>query len=464
MSADLDSIAAEEAEGRNQKQKAKDSSQQNAVEDDGYEKSADGENGSPKQKSIQWRRNVDFTPNQNGVIKHSKSAIVTGSRELLYNRNSVDRALYIKGILRNTHTTAPPLPTPEMRSQANSCLPSQEPHSRTGHESSNGTVTHRLEREKNFELAVKDLDYIKMKCLGTDTRRSRTAPVTSVARNLGGISGDQSYARSLLRSQPSDNVLLFQNRPSPMKPLRAWKGFGGNIYFAPLTISQVNSANGVIDTVSRSQTGSAQLISKKNQIDKPQTSSMLLHCEMPQKPAIVMDKDVVMRKSNKDMQEELEWIRSMENVGSLRIETGPGDSRSKEKKVDRKATVFKGSNVHNSSPRQTNTVFTSRQTRPQKSNRPKKNSLKISGDRYETQTASNPVLMATTQYSWSQHRPRSNSKVGAHHREVEEAGAEAKTYEITSCYRNTHRNKNLPSLKHLQDMKSAGKFNAPVKA
>jgi len=40
----------------------------------------------------------------------------------------------------------------------------------------------RLEREKNFELAVKDLDYIKMKCLGTDTRRSRTAPVTSVAR------------------------------------------------------------------------------------------------------------------------------------------------------------------------------------------------------------------------------------------------------------------------------------------
>jgi len=34
--------------------------------------------------------------------------------------------------------------------------------------------------------------------------------------------------------------------------------------------------------------------------------------------------------------------RSMENVGSLRIETGPGDSRSKEKKVDRKATVFKG--------------------------------------------------------------------------------------------------------------------------
>jgi len=36
---------------------------------------------------------------------------------------------------------------------------------------------------------------------------------------------------------------------------------------------------------------------------------MLLHCEMPQKPAIVMDKDVVMRKSNKDMQEELEWIR-----------------------------------------------------------------------------------------------------------------------------------------------------------
>lgn len=56
--------------------------------------------------------------------------------------------------------------------------------------------------------------------------------------------------------------------------------------------------------------------------------------------------------------------------------------------------------MHNSSPRQTNTVFTSRQTRPQKSNRPKKNSLKISGDRYEAQTASNPVLMATTQYSW----------------------------------------------------------------
>ncbi|KAF6021372.1 hypothetical protein EB796_020318 [Bugula neritina] len=112
MSADLDSIAAEEAD------------QQNAVEDDGYEKSADGEDGCPKQKSIQWRRNVDFTPNQNGVIKHNW-------------------------------------------------------------------------REKNFELAVKDLDYIKMKCLGTDTRRSRTAPVTSVARNLGGISGDQSYARSL---------------------------------------------------------------------------------------------------------------------------------------------------------------------------------------------------------------------------------------------------------------------------
>ena len=39
--------------------------------------------------------------------------------------------------------------------------------------------------------------------------------------------------------------------------LQAWQGYSGNIYFDPIKIKRVNSANGVIETVSRSQTGSA---------------------------------------------------------------------------------------------------------------------------------------------------------------------------------------------------------------
>ena len=35
----------------------------------------------------------------------------------------------------------------------------------------------------------------------------------------------------------------------------------------------------------------------------------MFHCDLPPKPAIIMDKDAVMNKQNKDIQDDLEWIR-----------------------------------------------------------------------------------------------------------------------------------------------------------
>ncbi|XP_067944519.1 uncharacterized protein [Watersipora subatra] len=299
--------------------------------------------------------------------------------ESFANANSVDPALEIRGILKTPMSRDATGPSP---SRLNTSAPNTPAIRITGPSPS---------ASKELLSAVRDIDYIEKKCVGTDTRR-----------RMSSYHFRESPALKAVTSAQSRDVYLYQTRPSPMSPLKAWKGYSGNIYFNPIKINRVSSANGAIETVSRSQ---AESVAVNNEVKKTrlQTAkpdlSVMTHCDLPPKPAVIMDKQIVMDKQNKDIQDDLYWIRSTEDVGSLKIERGLGDSRTKEKRFDQRS-LQKGSVAHKLAKQKISPDQQVKDTN--------RRMFAVSGDKFTPPSYMSPLLKSSTQYTQSPHRPVSN--------------------------------------------------------
>ncbi|GFO22348.1 hypothetical protein PoB_004885300 [Plakobranchus ocellatus] len=134
-----------------------------------------------------------------------------------------------------------------------------------------------------------------------------------------------------------------QKKPSPMSPLKVWRGYKGNVYFEPINVRRIRSAHGdpysnQLERVSTDQmsnmvasrgpltpatrattAASSQALRSYRYIEPPPSAS-------PQ--VFVMDKQAVINslrnsgtssQGNREIQRDLHFIEGMESTGSLAV-------------------------------------------------------------------------------------------------------------------------------------------------
>lgn len=205
-----------------------------------------------------------------------------------------------------------------------------------------------------------------------------------------------------------------QEKPLPMEPLKAWRGYHGNVYFEPIQVNPLKNPL-IPDTVSESpkdssRTSTKQTPRRNTESDKgpiklgPESRSESRQTvkstgsgnrPSPRQMAI-LDKQAVISRFNESLHEDIVWLEGQENTGSLAIR--PRTQPNKERKKDllyNKERICKGSVAHR--------LYVEKHT---SSKRPR---FAVSGGKFTPPNSMSPLLRTQTQYSLSSNRLTTNS-------------------------------------------------------
>ncbi|KAK0043041.1 hypothetical protein Bpfe_027550 [Biomphalaria pfeifferi] len=132
-----------------------------------------------------------------------------------------------------------------------------------------------------------------------------------------------------------------QNKPSPMPPLPVWRGYRGNVYFEPISITKLNYTPPQSAKEERS----------------PQPSSKPYRLIHSSNQVYILDKQAVFSSINSRIRDEVKFIEGVRSTGSLAVRPAsalpqPRNSRaSSSRSVSNvKQKIRKGSNYHSSKP------------------------------------------------------------------------------------------------------------------
>ncbi|KAL4230008.1 hypothetical protein ACF0H5_010396 [Mactra antiquata] len=209
-----------------------------------------------------------------------------------------------------------------------------------------------------------------------------------------------------------------QDKPLPMEPLKAWRGYHGNIYFEPININplsgDLNSARAQTSITRQSTQPSLRTrtsvpktrasLDKENRpipesrSDSRQTNKSSGSQRSSTRPMVFLDKQSVLNRLNDNIHEDIVWLEGTENTGSLAVRPKTFPERaSREKERDlqyNKERIRKGSVAHK--------LFIENKSKQ----RPK---LSVNGDKFTPPHSLSPLLRTQTQYSLSSQRLTTNS-------------------------------------------------------
>ncbi|CAH1777124.1 unnamed protein product [Owenia fusiformis] len=207
-----------------------------------------------------------------------------------------------------------------------------------------------------------------------------------------------------------------QKTPIPLKPLKAWRGYHGNVYFEPILVQPANIdepthidksktepqySDSLAKILSRGKKGrptrprttksepadSTPLVMNsrsKSAISAPTRTYVYGHSRPGTRQMVVLDKKSVLNRENVEIQEDLRCVLGQEATGTLALEPKHGRSSNPQQARLNRTKIYKGSMVS--------------RTAKGNLNRPL---LAVSGDRYNVPMSSPPILRAQTQYSQS---------------------------------------------------------------
>ncbi|XP_067663543.1 uncharacterized protein [Haliotis asinina] len=203
---------------------------------------------------------------------------------------------------------------------------------------------------------------------------------------------------------------IHQRRPSPMAPLKAWRGYNGNVYFEPISIKSVakSKVTDPSDEVHAAQlakydprigvsnhTPSARPASTPPSRSNTRESmrSSVTRRPITQRQMTVFDRRPVTSSSHQ--QENMAWGERNADTGSLAMRPPSSSSREAKLAACNREKIIKGSVVQ--------------RLREQKQAAMRKPQLKVNGDKFTPAHTLSPLLRTQTQYSHSNQRMTMNS-------------------------------------------------------
>ncbi|KAK7489864.1 hypothetical protein BaRGS_00018886 [Batillaria attramentaria] len=262
------------------------------------------------------------------------------------------------------------------------------------------------------------------------------------------------YSREMVPYGPHVPKYFYvqQRKPAPMPPLKAWRGYHGNVYFEPIHVSKVggNSTDQVdpylsrkaqLSRLSRRSFGpealpvtrsTTRLTNRRGAASAKSVTSSV--AAISQHHVLYLDKHAVVNPDNTQMHEELQVIEKQQSTGSLAVQmqerrrnqrsAGGSSSRgekgrdgnrrgAKSAKFDR---ICRGSVAHQLHRAKSGSSLDGNSTRAQNGTRSQENGaeesstkLMVIGDRFAPPTVMSPLLRTQTQYSLSSQRMTMNS-------------------------------------------------------
>ncbi|XP_048243894.1 uncharacterized protein LOC124130706 [Haliotis rufescens] len=205
---------------------------------------------------------------------------------------------------------------------------------------------------------------------------------------------------------------IHQRRPSPMAPLKAWRGYNGNVYFEPISIKSVSKgkATDPSDAVQAAQlakydprlgvssyTPSARPASTPPSRSNTRESirSSVTRRPITQRQMTVFDRGPGTPNFNPRQQENLAWVEKQQETGSLAMRPPSSSSREAKLAACNREKIVKGSVVQ--------------RLREQKQAGLRKPQLTVNGDKFTPAHTMSPLLRTQTQYSHSNQRMTMNS-------------------------------------------------------
>ncbi|XP_064637437.1 uncharacterized protein LOC135493792 [Lineus longissimus] len=190
----------------------------------------------------------------------------------------------------------------------------------------------RLANESRDAMYKKAVNLMMTRCDTSQQNRSGPTPLLCVSNPPFG----SPYPRYFY---------VHQEKPTPMPPLKAWRGYHGNVYFEPIQVNQAKVENPPepmqpkvhSDTMSRIMM--SRLSHQSNRSGNRSTSSQSASPQvLKYRKMAILDKNSVIERENPHLHEDIEWIRGQESVGSLRVE------QAKKKRVSfSREKIMKGS-------------------------------------------------------------------------------------------------------------------------
>lgn len=201
---------------------------------------------------------------------------------------------------------------------------------------------------------------------------------------------------------------------------QAWQGYNGNVYFEPISIagmpndvlmppksgkSRCSQAN---DRVNRTVPGQKRPMTEPDRSDSNSINSSLSRTtgnsnksKSKSRPSTrqnaLLDKRSVLSRYNTSLDEDITWIETTENTGSLAVRPKSDniiDYKMRHDQMYNRDRICKGSVAHKQY------IAKLQGQKP---------ALRISGGKYSTPTSASPLLRTQTQYSLSNNRRTTNS-------------------------------------------------------
>ncbi|ELT89324.1 hypothetical protein CAPTEDRAFT_207198 [Capitella teleta] len=220
-----------------------------------------------------------------------------------------------------------------------------------------------------------------------------------------------------------------QKKPRPMEPLKAWRGYHGNVYFQPIHIEQAQYAEPnqsplpdvercskeLRDILLRSRRSPSRALTEPavnrssgntpsmgdcpSRLSRARSSASIKY-QGPRQMSILDKQNVFLQSGDENLEEDLIWLMGRESTGSLCIDSQMGSSdqigrhtsctqpRTSAAKKRAEIRLCKGSVFHRlQTPRST-----------------QKSMLTVCGDKYTQSQLPSTIMRSQTQYSHSSTR------------------------------------------------------------
>ncbi|XP_050416321.2 uncharacterized protein LOC126830093 [Patella vulgata] len=183
---------------------------------------------------------------------------------------------------------------------------------------------------------------------------------------------------------------IHQKRPCPMPPLKAWRGYHGNVYFEPITINSLQQNQSTNVPLDRCNHRNHQMLLARSRMSSQNNvqSRQFVHSRPVTQQLVVLDRNVVLNKFNENSTQDLVWLEGQDSTGSLAIRPQSFGSR-RRPASSRHDRICKGS------------VSRKMNEAAKRKNQPE---MRIMGDKFVHPSAMSPLLRSTTQYSLSNQR------------------------------------------------------------
>ena len=160
-----------------------------------------------------------------------------------------------------------------------------------------------------------------------------------------------------------------------------WRGYHGNVYFEPISVSKVST------TPTPSSGASSRKTPNNNTLRRAKTDLSSLNIRQ----MAVLDRSLVQRQSNPFLQEDLTWLNGQQSTGSLRTHTTLGFD--KPRIPYNKEKIVKGTVAGLKDKLRRTTTLT-----------PLSASVSVNGGRSFSPSKAPPFIQSQTQYSNSEKR------------------------------------------------------------